>query len=185
MLYSTPQGCLRNHRVAQLPQIRKQNIRRVHFPCDSLAILLGRKTATRYAMLLQDTQGICSANVCARTHIFCAQMLQDCHAITVQWPCTLLHGCRKNAANRTTTHESRTTVVRPHLPQYCNSASTSGDSPVREYKTIVRAFYGCLTFSEHLHEVCNFICCLPHGLMPAANHMAKWSYDCFETGFIR
>ena len=50
----------------------------------------------------------------------------------------------------------------PHLGQTCNSESTSGDSPARERKIIVGASYGCLTFSENLLEVCNFVCDLPH-----------------------
>ena len=80
------------------------------------------------------------------------------------------------------TYEVRTTVARPHLRQSCNSASLSSDSPAREHKTIVGASFSCLMFSENLHEVCNFVCDPPHGLMPAANPKAKWSYDWCETG---
>ena len=103
-----------------------------------------------------------------RAHVFCPKMPQDNRAITVQRPCILFHGCRKNPTNRLTTHEVRTTVARPHLRQSCNSASTSGNSPAREHKTSVRVSCGCLTFSENLHEVCYFVCYLPHGLTPAA-----------------
>ena len=52
-----------------------------------------------------------------------------------------------------TTHKSHTTVARPHMRQSCNSKSTSGNSPLREPKTIVRASYGCLTLNENLHEI--------------------------------
>ena len=97
----------------------------INFPCDSLAILCGRKIAVMHARLLQNTQCIRATNVRALTHLFRLQMPQDCRAIIVQSPCASLHGCRKNASNHTTAHEVRTIVALPHLRQSCNAASTS------------------------------------------------------------
>ena len=54
-----------------------------------------------------------------------------------------------NATNGKTAHEVRAIVARPYLRHSCNFASTSDGSPAREHKSIVRASYGCLTFSEN------------------------------------
>ena len=108
------------------------------------------------------TQGFRTTNVRACTHVFCPKMPQDCHAISVQRPCGYLRMLR------TIPHPMK--FAWPHLRQTCNSESTSGDSPARERKTIVGASYGCLTFSENLLEVCNFVCDLPHHATARPNH---------------
>ena len=95
VLYATPQE---RHAISQ-PQRHKLNFRHVHFPCDSPVILWGSKTVAIHKRLLQDAQGVRTTNVRARasTHIFHSQMAQDCCSITLQWPCSLLRGCRKKA----------------------------------------------------------------------------------------
>ena len=60
---------LRFHTVARLPQRQKLNFPHINFLCDSCAILWRHKTVARHARLLQDTQGVCTTNVRACTHI--------------------------------------------------------------------------------------------------------------------
>ena len=151
-----------------------------------LAILLRSDENAKLPLGTQGCYKTCNsvrtANAKARTHVFRPQIPQYCRTITVQWPCALFHGCRKNPTNRTSTHEVRPTVARPHLWQSCNCASISGDSPARERNTSVRASYGCLTFSKKkLHEECHFVCDLPHGLTPATNRTTNRSHDWCET----
>ena len=117
-------------------------------------------------------QGCCEtrkAFVRLTTELALTHFAHKCR-ITVQRPCALLNGCHKNHTNRMnpwSSHDCPPAVLAIAL-QLCN---TSGDSPACECKTSVRASYGCLTFSENLHEVCYFV-------------LAKRSYDWCETGFI-
>ena len=92
----------------------------------------------------------------------------------------MLHGCWTSRTVRQLMKFARLSQGRT-----CNIASTSEDSPVHERKTIVRASYGCLTFSENQFEVFNFVCDLPHGLMPVVNRTAKRSYNWCETGITK
>ena len=118
------------------------------------------------ARWLQDTQGSCKTSKVLRacTRVLCLRMpRRGC-------PCALLHGCRRNAAKRTTTLEDlgsvRRTDARPHLGQACKSARPSCDCLAGERKTIVRVSYSCLTFRENQHEALHF--CLRSALRPEA-----------------
>ena len=53
-----------------------------------------RKAHRAASKLLQDFR---TTNLRAYTHVICLQMPQVCHVINVQWPCALLHDCRRNA----------------------------------------------------------------------------------------
>ena len=102
----------------------------------------------------------------AMTMHFIAQLPQECYE-TYDSPCSM--------------HEYLTATLSIVL----QLETTSGDSPASERKTIVRASYGCLTFSENLLEVCNFVCYLPQDLTPVVKRRAKRLYDWCETGFRR
>ena len=130
-------------------------------------------TAAMHTRLLQDTQGIRMNKVRAGTHIFARKCSPDYCAMTLHFIARL----RQDTTNSTTIHEVGRAAAPPHLRQSCNCASTSGDSPAGECKTIMRASNSCLTLSENPHEVVNFVCDLLHSLTPAENRMVKRSYN--------
>ena len=109
--------------------------------------------AARHARLLQNKQGVKSLHSSIWLKNGIRLPRRGC-------PCALLHGCRRNAAKRTTTLEAlgsvRRTDARPHLGQACKSARPSCDCLARERKTIVRVSYSCLTFRENQHEALHF-----------------------------
>ena len=75
----------------------KLNFWQAYFLYDSSATY-GGNAAERYTKLVQGTHSVCTTDLRVCTHIFVLQMLKDSSMITLQWPCTLLQGCSKNAA---------------------------------------------------------------------------------------
>ena len=116
--------------------------------------------------LPQDKQGCCktcsvlTAIVLAHTHIFLPLMPKECRVITMLL--TMLLPMKFACLTKGCTCKSY------------KSASPSCDSPEQECKTIMQASYGCFTFIENPHMVCNFFCNMPHGMLPAENCTANF-----------
>ena len=98
----------------------------MHLDFDFTTVL-GRMPTARHARNVKDL-----ALVYMYMYLPC-----ECHntaaiicTSTVQSPCALLHGCRKNATKRTNTDKVCIADARPHLQQSCKSARPSCDSTI-------------------------------------------------------
>ena len=159
MLYSTPQLCLATSQCCTAAAMTKLNIRNVDFHCDSLAILWGRKTrllqvytykTCSEARLLQDTQGVRTANDRARTHAFCPQM-QHNRAATLRFIARLPQESYEPYEYPWSSHDCPPAVLAIAL-QLCKHIWRQPCVWTQDKRaSIVRMPY----VSENLHEVCN------------------------------